>query len=326
MKNKLFQLIQRNLFSRKVLTFIACLIVATFFWVINALNRNYTRTISIPVKFINLPKNKVLASELPKSIQAEIKTTGAKLLFILFKERLREVVIDVGAQTRRKKGNLVAISTSLSVGSLSKLLNTEVELVKVKPDSIYFNYGKSYQKVVPVKPDLSVNFDPLFNYTDKVKITPSFITVSGDSALLGLIDSISTERIVLNKLNQNISQTALLVVPEEYASRVALSADAVTLNINVDKFTESSLEVPVQVLNLPKEYQVKTFPDKVTVKFQVSMGEYERIVSSDFKIVVNYKSISPLRNKLPVEAVSYPPGIKITKIYPEKVEYIVRKQ
>ena len=326
MKNKLSVIIRKKFLTRKVLTFIACLFVATFFWFVNALNRNYTRVISIPVKFINLPKDKVLASELPRSIQAEIKTTGAKLLFILFKEKQQELIIDVVAQTKKKKGNLVAISTSTSLGSMSKLLNSEVELIKVKPDSIYFNYGKSYQKVVPVKPDLNVNFDPLFNYTDKVKIIPAFITVSGDSALLDMIDSISTEKIVLNKLNQNISQTALLSVPEEYASRIALSVDAVTLVVNVDKYTESTIEVPVQILNLPEKFQVKTFPDKVVVKYQVPMGEYEGIKASDFKLVVDYKSISPAKNKLSVEAVSFPPNIKITKIYPEKVEYIVRKQ
>jgi YbbR domain-containing protein len=326
LKNKLFVVIRKNLFSRKVITFCACLIVATFFWAINALNRNYTRTVSIPIKFVNFPKDKVLASELPKNIQAEIRTTGAKLLFILLKEKLGELIIDVGSQTRKKKGNFVAISTSASLGSMSKILNSEVELIKVKPDSIYFNYGKSYQKIVPVKPDINVNFDPLFNYTDKVKITPSFITVSGDSALLSEIDSVSTEKIVLNKLNQNISQSALLVIPEEYASRVALSSEAVTLTINVDKFTESTLEVPVQVLNLPKNFQVKTFPDKVTIRYQVPMGDYESIVATDFKLVVDYNSISPEKNKLPVEVITFPSNVKITKIYPEKVEYIVRKQ
>ena len=82
MKNKLFQTIRRIFFSKKVGIFAICISIASFLWIINALNRTYTKTIAVPIKYINLPKNKVLSTELPKVIQAEIKATGAKLLFI----------------------------------------------------------------------------------------------------------------------------------------------------------------------------------------------------------------------------------------------------
>lgn len=273
-----------------------------------------------------MPKNKILSVELPKFIQAEVKTTGAKLMFIGFNQSKNEIIIDASTVLNKKKNQQnVAINTALTVGSFTKILNTEVELVKVKPDSIYFSFGKSYQKVVPVKPTLLINFDPFYNYTNKVKITPSFVTLFGDSTLLSSIDSLNTDKIVLNDFNNTISQTAKLNIPEELVQRIGVSTDEVLLEINVDKFTEKNLEVPVETINVPANFQLKTFPDKVSLKLQVPMSEFEKLNPSLFKVVVDFKDSQVNKNKLKVSVVKSPDNIKITKISPEKVEYLLRK-
>lgn len=326
MDNKLYKNLKRVILNKKVATFFICLCISSFLWLINALNRNYTKTISIPVRYINLPKNKILSVELPKFIQAEVKTTGAKLMFIGFNQSKNEIIIDASAVLNKNKNlRTVAINTALTVGSFAKILNTEVELIKVKPDSIYFSFGKSYQKVVPVRPTILINFDPFYNYTNKVKITPSFVTLFGDSTVLSSIDSINTEKIVLNDFNSNISQKAKLNIPEELTQRVGLSSDEVLLEINVDKFTEKIVEVPLEAINVPANFQLRTFPDKVTLKLQVPMSEFEKLNPSLFKVVVDYKDSQSNKNKLKVSVIKAPANIKITKISPEKVEYLLRK-
>lgn len=326
MKNKLFQSTKRIFFSRKVGIFAICISIASFLWVINALNRTYTKTIAVPIKYINLPKNKVLSTELPKVIQAEIKATGAKLLFIDFNTQNNEIVIDAGPSIRRNKNKqTVAINTALSIGNLSKLFNTEIELIKVKPDSIYFSFGKSFQKIVPVKPTLLIDFDPLYNYADKVKITPSFVTIYGDSILIASIDSVNTEKIVLNNLNNTISQKAKINLPEEISQRVGLSVSEVQLDINVDKFTETQLEIPIETIGVPSNMQLKTFPDKTTITVTIGLNEFETLKSSQFKAIIDYKNIQPNKSKLPIEVKTSLDNVKITKVSPEKVEFLLKK-
>jgi YbbR domain-containing protein len=322
--NKLFKYIRRIFLNKKVATFLLCLCIASFLWLINALNRNYKETIPIAIKYVNLPKNKLLATELPKFVQAEIKTTGAKLFFIKFNLAKTFVTIDpTPALAKMQKRQTVAINTAQYAGNFSALLNTEVELLKVKPDSIYFSFGRSYKKIVPVKPVLMINFDPFYNYHNKVNITPSSITLYGDSALLTGIDSVNTEKIVLNDFNASISQKAKILLPEEIESRVRLSAEEVLLEIDVDKYTETYVEVPVEAKNVPAGLQLKTFPDKVKLTVQVPMSEFEKIKPELFKATTDYKEGS--RNKLKVSVQGTGPNIKVTKISPEKVEYIQRK-
>jgi YbbR domain-containing protein len=325
-KNKLYLKIKRILLNKKIVAFLVCLLIATFLWLINALNRNYTKTIAIPVKFINLPKNKSLSSELPREIQADIKASGAKLFFIDFKKNEHEVVIDLNNFIKgQNQSKTLAINTALSIGNLSRLFNTEIELIKVKPDSIYFSFGKAYKKVVPVIPDLQIDFDTLYNYGDKVKIYPSSVTLFGDSILLNTIDDIKTEKIILNNLNKTINQKASLFLPEELEERIGISNDEVNLTINVDKFTQLNLEVPIDVIGLPSQYQLKTFPNKTTVQIKIGLLEYDSLQSGQFKLVVDYKDIQKNKHKLPIKIEQQPDNVNIIKIIPDKVEYLIKK-
>jgi len=325
-KNKLYLKIKRILLNKKIVAFLVCLLIATFLWIINALNRTYTKTISVPIKFVNLPKNKVLASELPKEIQAEIKTTGAKLFFIDFNKNKNEIVIDLSNYiSKQNQAKSLAINTALSIGNLSKLFNTEIELLKVKPDSIYFSFGKSYHKVVPVEADLQVDFDTLYSYGDRIKINPAFVTIYGDSNLLSQIHTISTEKIVLNNLNKTISQKAVLILPEEWDQRIGLSTSEVELNINVDKFTQLNLEVPIEVIGAPKNAELKTFPNKITISLKVGLLEYDSLSPSQFKAVVYYSDIQKNKNKLKVKVEQSPDNVKVLKLIPEQVEFLVKK-
>lgn len=327
MKNKLYIKIKRILLNKKIVAFLVCLFIATFLWLINALNRNYTKTVAIPVRFINLPKNKSLSSELPKEIQADIKASGAKLFFIDFKKHENEIVIDLNNYIKNQnQSKSLAINTALSIGNLSRLFNTEIELIKVKPDSIYFSFGKAYKKVVPVVPDLQVDFDTLYNYGDKVKIYPSSVTLFGDSLLLNAIDEIRTEKIILNNLNKTINQKALLILPEELEERVGLSSSEVNLSINVDKFTQLNLEVPIDIVGVPSQLDLKTFPNKTTLQIKVGLLEYDSLQASQFKLVVDYKDIQKNKHKLPVKIEQQPDNVNIIKIIPDKVEYLIKKQ
>jgi len=325
-KNKLYIKIKRILLNKKIVAFLVCLLIATFLWLINALNRTYTKTIAIPVKFINLPKNKSLSSELPKEIQADIKASGAKLFFIDFKKHENEIVIDLNNFNKiQSQSKSLAINTALSIGNLSRLFNTEIELIKVKPDSIYFSFGKAFKKVVPVVPDLQIDFDTLYNYGDKVKIYPSSITLFGDSALLKNVDEIRTEKIVLNNLNKTISQKALLILPEDLEERVGISVNEVNLTVNVDKFTQLNLEVPVDVIGVPAQLDLKTFPNKVMLQIKVGLLEYDSLQASQFKIIVDYKDTQKNKHKLPLKIEQQPDNSSVVKIIPDKVEYLLKK-
>ena len=104
-----------------------------------------------------------------------------------------------------------------------------------------------------------------------------------------------------------------------------VSSESIKAQLHVTKFTEAEIELPIEFENLPKRYSIKTFPDKVTIKYNVSLENYEKIKPADFRAVVDYSKVSKGSKKLKVELKKSAAAISSTKRNPEKVVCIIRK-
>ena len=313
--------------ARRIFSFFICLLISAFLWLISALNRSYTRTVAIPVNFINYPVGKRITNKLPPYIMVDIKTSGAKLLMLLVKKSIAEITIDVGKVTAVKSAaHQASLSTISSIGNLSKLLNTDVDLIKVKPDSIHFIFGKTFTKKVFIKPQVQINYDIPQGIFKRIKVTPQQISISSDSATLAKIDTLYTEKIVLNNLNHRVEQLTAIEVPEALEGLIALSHNKVNLQINLDEYAQKTIQLPVQVINAPPNTSVKTFPAIVQVTLTAPYTLFDSLNANTVKASVDFKQISSHAEKLTISVTSSISDNKITQISPQKVEYIIRKQ
>jgi len=327
LQNKDVSSIKRKYPTRRIFSFFICLLISAFLWLISALNRSYTRTVAIPVKFVNYPVGKRIVNKLPPYIMADIKTSGAKLLMLLVKKSIAEITVDIGAVTDKKSlsGN-ASVNTVAFIGNLSKLLNTDVDVIKVKPDSIRFVFGKTFTKKVFIKPQVQINYNVPQGIFKHIKVSPQFITISSDSATLSKIDTLYTEKLVLNNLNQKVEQQTNIQLSEELDGLVALSTQKVTLQINLDEYAQKTIQLPVQVLNAPANTSVKIFPAFVNVTITVPYNLFDSLNASVIKAFVDFKQNTNQKEKLTVTVSSSIVDSKITQISPQKVEYIIRKQ
>ncbi|MGZ4084636.1 MAG: hypothetical protein ACXVPB_09380 [Bacteroidia bacterium] len=291
------------------------------------LNRTYTRTLAIPVKFTHYPLNKHINNRLPNYIMADVKASGAKLVMLLMKKSLDEITVDVSDVIQLKnRPDKASVSTLSAIGNLSKLLNTDVELIKVKPDSIHFYFGKTFTKRVYVKPVVQVNYEKSEGIYRKIKTTPQFLTISSDSITLSKIDTIYTEKIVLNDLNKNIEQQAKIELPEEMDDLVVLSQDKVTLKINLDEYIQKKIQLPVEVSNLPPGMTIKTFPAFVEITVSAPYNLFDSLTVNAFKASADFNTADKSGGKLKLKIISSLGDIKITGTDPERVEYILRRK
>ena len=65
------------------------------------------------------------------------------------------------------------------------------------------------------------------------------------------------------------------------------------------------------------------FPDKVKIKYIVSLTDYNIINDQSFKVEIDTSDISPENNYLPIYLTDYPNNTIITSIEPKEVEYII---
>ncbi len=261
--------------------------------------------------------------ELPGELQLDVKATGFKLFFLSMRKGMKELVVDFSS-LKKMRDNVYSFSPS-SNNYLGRIMNADVEVVRVKPDSLYFTFNNSYYKSVPIRPDVMIDFEPVYSLSSNIKTNPASVVLSGDSNIVKKIDSITTEKVILNRLDKSVKQKVGLVFPEEFGTKLFASVTEVQVEVNVDKFTDSEVEIPIEVLNLPEGSKIKTFPEKVKVKFQVGMNDYESIRPSMFRAVIDLKNADPKKNYMKIELAKQPGNIRNIRLYPDKVEFLIKK-
>ena len=289
-----------------------------------SLSKEYSVEINFPVNYINFPIDKVIANQLPKTMDIEIKSTGFNLLIYKVKQKYDTVFIDAKDSKHLPAKNNFYILPNARIDKIAAQFNNDIKIMKVYPDTIFLNYNKKKSKNVPIKTNIKIIFDHLYQQSDSIKLSPAFVTISGATELIDKINFVETAPVKLKKVSDSVSiQLHVLKTPD--LKLVELSQSTVKATINVTKFTEASIELPIEVENLPTGLGLKTFPDKISVKYNVAFKNYESITPLQFRAIVDYSKIESGSNKLKVLLVKYPSEIRAIKINPEKVEYIIRK-
>lgn len=312
--------IRRQLLSKKVGTFLICLSIASLLWMVHALNRNYQYTLRIPVKFSNLPTNKLIVGELPDQLDVDIKASGLKLIFISLKDHTEPLLIDFNALKTNAKSQAYSISNGNF--NLKNTINFDVEILKIRPDTLFFSSIKGKSKLLPIKANLQTSFLPGYSITSKPVITPAYVTVTGDSIALNQIDTVYTNAVNIKDIHDNYNA---IVGLKKNSEAINYNVKDVQLSFNVDRLTEATIKLPVQILNKTTGERIKLLPDVVTVTYLVSMNDYDNIDANSFKASVNYHQILAKQKTLPVELNVAPSEVKVLKIEPANISYLIYK-
>ncbi len=289
-----------------------------------SLSKEYSITVNFPVKYINLPSDKLVANHLPENVAVEIKATGFNLLEYKLKQNRNTLLIDIKNASSTSVRNNYYIDCNDQLDVITGQLASAIKVISVNPDTVFINYNKKISKLVPVKANISIDFVEQYQMTDSIMLAPKFINVFGTAESLEKISFVETAPIKLKKITGTVDLKLELSKPIGN-KQIEYSQNTILARINVTKFTEAIMELPVEVENLPPALNLKTFPDKITVKYLVAFDDYGKISASDFKVAVDYSKIDQASNKLKVQLLKSPPKVRVVKLSNEKVEFIIRK-
>jgi len=143
--------------------------------------------------------------------------------------------------------------------------------------------------------------------------------------LLDEISYVENTKVTLHDVCQKQNLT-LDINTENINSNISFSDDSIELFINVEQFTEAELEVPLEVIKETADVHLRIFPDKVNITYFVALTDYKKVDADMFDVVVKYNASAENKTtKLKVQLIQKPKYIKVTKINPEKVEFIIYK-
>ena len=311
--------------NRQLYIILLCFFISTIFWLLLALSNDYTTSIIFPINYINLPGKKVIMNDLPGKIEVQLKTTGFKLISFGLSKTRDSVKVDVSERLQNTsiKSDLLALPTSFFLKDFSKGLGGEVTISGFKPDSIIFNFSDMMTKRLPVKANYQLSFDKQFDSVGTVMLNPSEVEVSGPPNLVGELNFVVTEKLKLDQLNSSIKKNISLEKNRLFTYNVS----EVEFNLAIEKYTEGIAEIVINPINVSQGYSLKTFPDKVKVRYLVAISNYNKVDASMFDAIVDGgESEMKHTAKLNVKVITKPAYVRVTLLDPEKVDYILRRQ
>lgn len=302
-----------------------CFVISCVFWLLLALSHEYPYSLTLPVKYINLPGKKVVMNEIPSEISVKLKTSGFKIISFGFQKNHEPVEVDVASSHLNKPlySDILAISTQTFLNDFSRELGKDITITGFQPDSIILNFSDIITKRIPVILSLYISFEKQYDSTGSPEIFPNEIDVSGPHTLIEKLNGIYTEKIKLENLKGNVKMNIKL----QKNRLLTYNVDQIEFKIPVEKFTEGSANIEIHPVKVSEGYSLKTFPEKVKVLYLVALSQYNNVENSMFDAVVDGSNLKNKQtSKLDVKINASPSFIRITTLIPEKVDYILRKQ
>lgn len=300
------------------------LLISATIWLLNALSKNYTSDIEYPLVYTDFPEDKVFVGELPGHLDLQINSHGYALLrYKLFKKPV-PISFHVSAfnLSRGLDSSSAYILTRYLKDQISRQLPSELQLLEIKPDTLHFRFADRVTRKLKIKPDFNYSIVKQFTIKDGIRLTPDSVEVTGPDLILDTLDFILTERLDLGELTKN------------YEDRVRLSRKAeltydvsrVECIIELERFTELQISVPLEVLNLPDSILLQTFPSSIKLNCKVGLSKYDRIENYPFRAVVDYEKIEERVPTLNVSIQNLPDYLLAYEYYPKTVEYLKSKK
>jgi len=315
-------------FNRDFLTYLVFLLIAITIWYLNALSKDYTTDLKFAVRYSDLPDDKVLTNAPPDQLNLTLNAQGFTLLKYRFGLLFNPLVLEASYHTLRRKSDSRQGEYFLSTQSLferiASQLGSDVRLRMVEPDTLDFLLSETIRKNIPVKSALQMQFEKGFFPRGGMVIEPKEITVIGPKTVVDTMQYVHTRPRAFKKVKSSVRATIGL----QPVHQLRYSVGEVQIVQVVERFTQASVAIPIEPVNLPEGMMLKTFPASVTINCMAPISDYEKLQPFMFRAVVDYNAIMDERDnqsKARVQISRAPDFVIDVMHHPMNVDFIIEK-
>ena len=203
--------------------------------------------------------------------------------------------------------------TKLNFGS-------SIELLSISEDSILFFFDQYVSKKIPVKENVTVNFESGYENFKIPVLNPDSVVVTGPKELLSDLKYLVTDSVNFEKIDSDIKFNLNLINPD--LDNLIFSDNSLEYLLEVDQYTEETIKVPVNVLFNSDNSKFNYYPKELSIKYNISINDYVEVNPMDFKIECVYDSNSP-NNISKAEISKKPSFVKNVRLNTDQIQIII---
>ncbi len=307
--------------NKKINVFFLFLLMSIIILIFSKLSRVYTNTIVFSIDKINVPQEYVILNDTNNKLDITLKAHGFNLLKYYFSNP--KISIDFKKDVEKSDTCFVWNSSKAFLNSEAEF-GGQVALLDISPNKLYFKYDVNLVKKVPVILKADISFKPGYDIFNPYKLIPDSINVIGPDVLVSKIEQVETEKVTMDNVNSNVLNVVKLKLPQDNKDLI-FSNDQIELKATVERFTEGTLKVPVNVINIPDGASIKYFPKIINVIYYTSLKNYNDVTAKDFKVVCDYNKITNSQSFLLPELIKITDKVKTAKINQQHIEFIIEE-
>ncbi len=309
--------------NRKIKVFLFFLVLTSIIWLLIELSKTYTSSAVFKVDYKNLSTDKLLQNNPVTEINAAFRAPG----FNLLKYKFLRPKLTLNLNNISKNNDVYYILPNRQISSLNGQLSVGTELISILNDTIFIELGNNVSKKVPVNTDLEIKFKLGYNLTEKLKVIPDSVTITGPEKYIDSIKAISTDHVKIDDIYENID-IELELIKMNKIKNVILSESKIKVVGEVDKFTEGSFRYPVVIINEPEGFKINPFPKEIEVVYQVGLTNFNKISENSISVVfdfMQYENDTLIQFLTPIikQKSDY---ISSMKISPDQIEFLIQKK
>ena len=291
-----------------------CFVAASTFWLLNALNKNYTNIrVTYPIRFIYDQREYIPLRPLPEEITINVSGKGWKLL-------RKYLMLDVQPADIPMQGLIQQQTTSTAIfrPNVANALDG-LQLNFIVTDSLRYKFDKQVKRKIPLALDtLNLPINSNYALVKPITITPQEVEFEGPASVL---DSLPNP-FVLSLPKTTLTGAYKSSVPIDYPYKALVKSDIVEAEIsfNVKQLAWQTLLLAPVLQNKPKKDSVALFPAMVTIRYGYFPEQTAQLNLAQFALTANLAEINPKDSMVTVELLRKPAQVHQVILQPNKVK------
>ena len=298
------------------LFFLGCTVVI---WIFVQFSKDYNEVINIPVEYVNLPPDKIVTQDNPKSVKLRIEDNGFKIAWkTLFPPTL---AIDV-SKAVPANGKLMYVIDENRKDIVTQL-HINFDHSKFVKEAILIQYQQKEEKLVPLISQIEVEYAAGYSASEGVKLNMDSVRVSGPREILDTLTQLKTRKLSLKKVKNDLS--GKVEIDTSGFNNLTLYTNTIAYAADVEKFTEGNVVVPIELENVPRGLNVVIFPKETTLFFQVNLKNFNKVTASDFRVVADFSEVQDNQDFLIPKLLQKPEFTANVRLNEKKIQFIIKK-
>lgn len=286
------------------------LAVALLLWFHTATERDYELVRPIPFEVIGVAADRVVAQEVPATIEVRFQGKGKRLLTLPW----RDVTIRQDVSEVETRGQF-----NLGVENVDAPEGLGLEIVEVlPPDRVTIVLDEKITRRVPVAPRARIRTAAGYTVVGPLRAIPDSVTLTGPRNALMVVREVPSDTIGVDRARVLIEAQAGLVPPAIYNLTWEPAVVRILQDVQeIGQRTFTSIPVTITGTSRPERYVSQ--PRTLTVTVKGGVGLLAEMVVSDIVLTVDLRQHPPDR-MTPVEPqIELPDGITLLRLEPPVV-------